>query len=758
MDTLQLLMEEAERGEESSAVATGPVTQQVRDLTAHVLENLEEFRARPAEADAASRRVLGIQTTAEGARGRVETRHVNVDIAQLDRLMNLAADLIINRTRLGATVGGMRAEVARLNEVRRALLAVGRRLEHALSELGTTAPHLTAAAGGRRGRRDFLGEFDSTEFSRFGTLDVWRRDLREEMVRLERIGERLAAKATEADQTTALVSQIANDLHESITRIRMIPIGHVFERFPRAIRDLAESLGKRVTVELRGGETPLDKTIIEEVSDPLMHLLRNAVDHGIESPSERSAAGKPQAGRLTVTARQAGNQVIVEISDDGRGIDCERLRAAAVAKGFMTPEEADGADEGALYHLLTRPGFSTAGEVTGVSGRGVGLDVVAGAAEALKGSLSIASRPGEGTTFTLRLPITLAITQALLFVAGGRKFALPLASVLEVVSLDRSNVFRVEGVEVLALRKALIPLVDLVRELGLEDADPEDRQVIVIGDPSQRTALVVDSLAGREEIVVKGLGGHLRNVPFVAAGTILADGGVTLILDGAQLAGLAGEAHGRLQVRVRTADGPDDAPVRERRTRRAEPPDDPGPLPEEPKGVEPVPGQARRSPPPRRTTVSPPSGVRRPLPPAAPPTPPTRSRRESQVQAKHILVVDDAVSVRTYVAALLQGAGHRTTEACDGADALERLRKDRFDLILTDLEMPRMHGFELIAEVKQSGSHKTVPIVILTGRMGEKHSRTGLELGADAYLVKPFDDQQLIDTVARLLAGREGGT
>lgn len=756
VDALQLLMEEAERGEASNPVATEVITRQVRELTEHLLANLDQFRNRQAEADASARQALRIEAATEEVRSRVETRYVNVDISQLDRLMNLAADLIINRTRLSASTGGVRAEVARLNDVRRAMLALGRRLEQSVPGAGgSRRGALHTGISGRPAAGDLLVDFDATEFSRFGSLDVLRRDLREEIARLERIGEGLAGMTSDVEHTVGLVSQIANDLHESITRIRMIPIGQVFERFPRAIRDLAESLGKRVTLDLRGGETPLDKTIVEEVSDPLMHLLRNAVDHGIESPAERAEAGKPHVGRLLVAARQAGSHVVIEIQDDGRGISHEKLRRAGVEKGYMTPEEAEAADEGDLMNLLVQPGFSTAREVTDVSGRGVGLDVVAGAVSALKGSLSISSTPGEGTTFTLRLPITLAITQALLFTAGGQRFALPLGGVLEIVSLNRTNVFVVEGVEVLSLRKSLVPLVDLTRHLGLADTDPNDRQVVIIGEPSQRTGLIVDSLIGREEIVVKSLGGHLRNVPFVSAGTILADGVVTLILDGAQLSGLTGEAHGRLQVRLRGAEAHDQAAPRPEKTRRSEP--DGGDFaPPEVEEEQPQARATKRNAPARKPPAKQ-AGHARPSPSAPSPRRPSPLLASSRAaQAKHILVVDDAVSVRTYVTALLEGAGYRTTEACDGIDALEKLHRGRFDLVLTDLEMPRMHGFELIAEVKNTAHHRNIPIVILTGRMGEKHSRTGLELGAAAYLVKPFEDQQLIDTMARLLARTEG--
>lgn len=748
VDALQIMLEEAERGDAPDGALTAQITPQFAELTAHVLANLEMYRDAPEEAERSARANLGLgPVAAETERTRkAETRYVTVDIAQLDTLMNLAADLTIGRTRLVANIETMRTAVEALGDFRHAMLLLDRQFRPALSETiaGSAAPLALIGHSHEHERRTgHLTDFESGEFARFTKLDVWRRDLREELNRLDIVSDGLGEFSTEIDQTVALVSQIANDLQESITRTRMIPLGQVFERFPRAIRDLAEQLGKQVTLELRGGETPLDKTVIEELSDPLMHILRNAVDHGLESPSGREAAGKLPAGRIVVAARQTGNRVVIEIRDDGGGIDPSRVRAAAIAKGILSEDEASRASDRDLIDLLAQPGFSTAEKVTDVSGRGVGLDVVAGAVRALHGTFAIQSQVGAGTTFTLTLPTTLAITQALLFHCAGERFALPLNTVLEVVRLDHSFVHRIEGFPVLRLREALIPLVDLRSALGLlgEEGDDEP-QVIVIGDADARTGLVVGSLIGREEIVVKNLGYFLARVPFVSGATILADGVVTLILDAHELSAVSPEVRTTISNVSATTLAPSPKPVTPLKPKA--PLHAPEPRPTSPRRTakaEPVPS-SRPAPPTREV------GAEKSAPSPARPAPvPERGSRTGN----HVLVVDDSASIRTYVVAILESAGFKTTSAVDGVDALDKLARTEFDLILTDLEMPRMHGFELIAEVKNAHSHAHIPIVILTGRMGEKHSRKGLELGAVAFLVKPFDETELLDTIRQFI-------
>lgn len=738
VDALQILMEEAERGEVSDGALTDQIAPQFTSLTEHVLANLEVYRDTPDDAERLARETLGLAPVAAEAQAarKTETRYVTVDIEQLDTLMNLAADLIIGRTRLVANIETMRAAVDALSDFRHAMQVLDRRFRPALSE--TLAAALGSLASAGRGHESpshsgIIGDFESGEFARFTKLDVWRRDLREELNRLDLVSDGLGCFSTEIDQTVSLVSQIANDLQESITRTRMIPVGQVFERFPRAIRDLAEQLGKQVLLDFKGGDTPLDKTVIEELSDPLMHILRNATDHGLEMPEDRVLAGKPAQGRILVSARQTGNRVVIEIRDDGRGIDPARVRASAIAKRLLSADEAAMTSDRDIVDLIMQPGFSTAEKVTDVSGRGVGLDVVAGAVRALRGTFAIHSQLGFGTTFTLTLPTSLAITQALLFHCAGERFALPLSTVLEVVKLESTAVHRVEGYPVLKLRDSLIPLIDLSTALALEGEQEDEPQVIIIGDADSRTGIVVGSLIGREEIVLKNLGELLRRVPMVAGATILADGGVTLILDAVELSSISPEV--RTSIAGTSAKSIEKKPAAARIARAPRP--------------APVPPAHQQSAPPSKPS-EPPTAKRIPPPIAKPTAPISKKPHAPQRHARtgnHVLVVDDSASIRTYVVAILENAGFRTTSAVDGVDALEKLSRTEFDLILTDLEMPRMHGFELIAEVKNAPSHQHIPIVILTGRMGEKHSRKGLELGAVAFLVKPFEEGELLDTI-----------
>ena len=339
----------------------------------------------------------------------------------------------------------------------------------------------------------------------------------------------------ELDQLTTASEQIhfvTSQLQEVVMRTRMLPIANAFKRFPRMVRDLAKESGKEVSLVLEGEETELDKSLLELIADPLVHLVRNAVDHGIEMPDEREKAGKPRKGTVVLSAAQEGNHVLISISDDGRGIDPERLKAAAVEKGLISAEEARGLSERDAYNLIFLPGFSTAKKVTGTSGRGVGMDVVKTNISRLSGQIEVESEVGKGTRFVVRLPLTLAITPALLAEVASEVLVIPLASVLETARLRDFTVVTLQGQRAMRLRDTVLPLIDLAQVLGLRD-EPfgPDGYAVVIGLANRRVGLVVDELLGQEEIVVKPLGEYLGKMPALAGATILGDGKVRMVLD-----------------------------------------------------------------------------------------------------------------------------------------------------------------------------------------------------------------------------------
>jgi two-component system, chemotaxis family, sensor kinase CheA len=369
----------------------------------------------------------------------------------------------------------------------------------------------------------------------------------------------LQFSTTQKDTTFVATSQrlnlITTELQEEVMKTRMQPIGNIWSKFPRVVRDLAIACGKQVRIEMEGKETELDKSLIEAIKDPLTHLVRNSVDHGIESPQARVAGGKPVEGRIFLRAFHEGGQVNIEISDDGAGIDPERVKQKALQRALLTPEQAARLSDREVLNLISLPGFSTAEKVTNVSGRGVGMDVVKTNIEKIGGTVDTQSKPGQGTTFKMKIPLTLAIIPALIVTSGGDRYAIPQVSLLELVRLEgeqaRSGIEMIHGTPVYRLRGNLLPLVYLSRELRVEDRTDTEADVVnivVLQADNRQFGLVVESINDTEEIVVKPLGQHLKGIPTFAGATIMGDGKVALILD---VLGIAQRANVVSEVRDR---------------------------------------------------------------------------------------------------------------------------------------------------------------------------------------------------------------
>ena len=335
----------------------------------------------------------------------------------------------------------------------------------------------------------------------------------------------------------AFQSRVLEELHKCVLKIRMVPVEQLFRRFPRLVRDVAKQCGKDVALEVSGQNTDLDKGILDALAEPLMHLVRNAVDHGVEHAEERIAAGKPARGTIYLNAYHQGTQVVIEVRDDGRGIDLTQIRSLAVEKGVLKADEAQRLSDSEALNLIFEPGFSTAAEVTEVSGRGVGMDVVRTVLDRLKGTVQIASNKGRGTTIQLRAPLTLASIQTLLFRVGGRLFAVPLSSVVEITRVNDNEIHHIDRREVLRLREQVLTLVRLnsLSRIHAVDAEPEAKKkrnfVIVIGAAEKRFGLLVDSLVGEEELVIKALPSEIISSDLVSGASILGDGTVVLILN-----------------------------------------------------------------------------------------------------------------------------------------------------------------------------------------------------------------------------------
>ncbi len=345
----------------------------------------------------------------------------------------------------------------------------------------------------------------------------------------------------ELNQVVSSVSLVTTDLQIAVMKTRMLPVSKVFNKFPRLVRDLSRDLNKEIELILSGEETELDKSIIEVIGDPLVHMVRNSCDHGVETPDIRKAAGKAAGGRVHLKAYNEGNQIVIEIKDDGAGMDPDFLKMKALDKGVITDREAENMSDKEAYGLVFRPGFSTALKVTGVSGRGVGMDVVKTNIEKLNGIIDIDSELGKGSTFKLKIPLTLAIMQALLVSAQEESFAIPLSSVLETVRISNEEIYTIEGKNVLRLRSEILSLVRLSDLFGVEQIfdSGEHSYVVIIGLAESKMGIVVDGLVGQEEVVIKSMGDYLQGIEGIAGATIRGDGGVTLITDVAAMMHLA---------------------------------------------------------------------------------------------------------------------------------------------------------------------------------------------------------------------------
>ncbi len=341
------------------------------------------------------------------------------------------------------------------------------------------------------------------------------------------------AEAGSVNEQIEYLESVTTNLHESVMKVRMVPIDSVTQKFPRMIRDLNRSLGKPMELTMTGEDTEMDRTVVDEIGDPLMHLLRNSADHGIEPPAERVAAGKPETGQIFLHAYQDGNNVVIEVGDDGRGIDVEAVKRKGIERGVITPEQGEAMSEKAIIGLLFNAGFSTAKTVSEISGRGVGLDVVKSKVESLNGEVDVRTKLGEGSTWIIRLPVTMAIIQALMVKVGGETYAIPLDSIQIIEDVAPEEIKFVQNKEVINLRGSVTPLIRLSESLEVESNQPENANmvVVIVKKGEQQAGLVIDEMLGQLEIVIKPLGKYTSRCKFISGATILGDGEIALILD-----------------------------------------------------------------------------------------------------------------------------------------------------------------------------------------------------------------------------------
>ena len=503
------------------------------------------------------------------------------------------------------------------------------------------------------------------------------------------LGDQLQASVRELRGTVEDAGNRLGQVREGAMGLAMVPVRRVVAAFPQLVRELASDSGKDVVLHLDGEDIELDTRVLDGVADALRHLVTNAVDHGCEIPSVRTAQGKSARAIVAVRARSAGSTVVIEVSDDGVGIDEDALRDLAVSRGILPPDSQVTGQP--LLQVLFHPGFTTLDEVTQTSGRGVGLDVVRTAVEDLGGTVEIETDAGVGTTFVMTLPVTLGVMRCLVARVGEERYAVPVTNVVETLSLADVATSTVAGADVVVRHGATVPLADLGHALGVPgERDTKVAVVVRYGGSGELLAWTVDALEGELELVVKDLGRFLGRPPYLGGATIDSDGSVMLLLDARELA------------------------VEQLRA-----------------------GVALAAP-------SVPSG-------SGPHLPSAGAGRSERHKPK-VLVVEDSVGVRELQRVILEGAGYDVITAVDGTDGASRLAEDPVDLVLSDVEMPGMDGFTLTRTIRRTRGWEDVPVVIMTSRGSEADQRAGLDAGASAYLLKSeFDQTQLVDTVRRLV-------
>ena len=661
------------------------------------------------DADASTKQPSGMTHKPGKQPAANAAKSVRIALERLDRMMNTVGELVINRTRrvgrvaeleklvdtLGFSKERLHGKVAEFQE-KYEFNRISSTREADSWNAKQTPKRLTSAAAGDG---SFWSDFSELEMDRYDDFNILSRSMAEISADVNEVLTQLQGYIGRVEGDIDDFTKLAHHLQDEFTAARMVPIGTLYSRLSRAVRDAATSSGKLVELDLAGSETELDNNIIQQISDPLVHLVRNSVAHGIEHSHQRLANGKSEAGKVSLRAYHRGNHIYIEVEDDGGGIDYDRVKQSAIERGLVSPETADRLTERDFREMLFHPGFSTAPAKTELAGRGVGLDVVRANLNVLNGEIDIQSTRGQGTKFTLKVPLTLIISPALFVRCGGTSFALPLAVVEEIRRLRADEIEDVGGKLLTKVRDVVTEVVRLDSYLGLPPLEPINGyfRMVVANAGNRKVGLVVEEVIGKDEIVIKNLGEYLRRVKLFPGTTIAPDGSLILLID--------------LNRMVATEPS-------ERRTLQASA------------------GAAR--------VFAPGSAA------VAQGTIPAEAIDRIE-QERVIVVADDSISVRKFVGRMLEKNGYRVKLAADGLEAAELVAQHGCHLVITDLEMPRMTGYELMVQLRQSPSSRRIPVMVVTSRAGAKHRDRAIKEGAAAFLTKPVQEDQLIAAVEQLL-------
>ena len=665
---------------------------------------VEDQHEQVAEENAPAKKAVKANAAATAA-----AKSVRIALSRLDRMMNTVGELVINRTRMVGRVAELEKLVDTLSFSKERLQGkVGEFQEkyefNRISPTRQSGPWSPSTAretlnSAASGDTSFWSDFSELEMDRYDDVNILSRSMAEISADVNEVLSQLEAFIGRVEGDIDEFTKLAHHLQDEITAARMVPIGTLYSRLSRAVRDAAKSAAKHVELDLSGSETELDNNIIQQISDPLVHLVRNSVAHGIERPEDRVTAGKPELGKVSLRAYHRGNHIYIEVEDDGRGIDYERVKQSAIERGLVSPETADRLTERDLREMLFHPGFTTAPVKTELAGRGVGLDVVRANLNALNGEIDIQSVRGQGTKFTLKVPLTLIISPALFVRCGTTNFALPLAVVEEIRRLRADEMEEVGGKLLTKVRDVVTEVIRLDNYLGLPPLEPVNGyfRMVVANAGNRQIGLVVEEVLGKDEIVIKNLGEYLRRVKLFPGTTIAPDGSLILLIDLNRMVASEPSERRPLQASSSAARifAPGSAAVA--------------------KGT--IPAEAI----------------------------------DRVEQERLIVVADDSISVRKFVGRMLEKNGYRVKLAADGMEAAEVVAQHGAHLVITDLEMPRMTGYELMVQLRQSPTTRRIPVMVVTSRAGAKHRDRAIKEGAAAFLTKPVQEDQLIAAVEKLM-------
>ena len=643
---------------------------------------------------------------------------VRVNLERLEKMNNLVGELTINRNSLSLQNLQLQENVTQLE---RKLLRFGEitRKVRTLSDLMLVEQRRDLYS--KSDRRDHhtaeeSSQFDPLEMDSYNALNSALQEIFEEIVQLEESVDDINIFAQQSDRTIDEQRQMLDRMRGELMWVRMLPLEQILQRFPRTVRDLSNKYHKSVKLKFTGTDVLVDRAVLEKLSDPLLHLLRNAFDHGIEEPEVRQKQGKPATGIIEIKAYYQGDRTVIEVKDDGRGLDTIKIARQGVERGLISEAEASSATPQQLFNLIFEPGFSTASQVNEVSGRGVGMDIVRSQIETLKGKVSVASTLGEGSVFTLRLPLTLSITKLLICSLGATTFAIASDSIAEIIVPTAKQIKSDRQQKLLSFNRRLIPIYPLKELLQYNCAVPaseSDRYFKTVEPPDdwlapllllrrdrQLIALEVDSLLNEQELVIKPYGKAIAAPAYSYGCTILGDGSLIPVFDGsATIATILDKSASLSRL-------PKPKPNTEREL---------------------------------ATSIE--SGSR-------------HGNADLATVLQTIMIVDDSTALRRTMALTLEKQGYRVIQRKDGKDALDGFKQNPdLDLIICDLEMPVMNGLEFLGMRRRDSALSQIPTLMLTSRGGIKHRNLAMQLGADDYFIKPYDESELVAKVTEILSG-----